>query len=48
MCGWEVVEPKPGAIAATRDHGRRVHNMDATDDEILAMAEPVADDGRAG
>jgi len=36
-CGWETSGPEPELVAATQEHGRRVHNMEATRDEVLAM-----------
>ena len=40
-CGWETVGEADEAVAATQEHGLRVHNMAATRDEVLAMAEPA-------
>jgi predicted small metal-binding protein len=37
-CGWETSGSEEEVIAATGDHGLRVHNMRATREEILAMA----------
>jgi hypothetical protein len=45
VCGWEVVGPEDKVIASTQDHGRRIHNMDSTREQVLAMAVPA---GRAG
>jgi predicted small metal-binding protein len=36
-CGWETVGSEEELIRATEEHGRRVHNMLPTRDEILAM-----------
>jgi predicted small metal-binding protein len=38
-CGWEARGAEDEVITATRDHGRRVHNMEATDAQIIAMIE---------
>ena len=38
VCGWETTGPEAAVIEATVDHGRRVHNMTPTRDEVLAMA----------
>jgi predicted small metal-binding protein len=38
VCGWETTGPEEEVVVATIDHGRRVHNMTATRDEVLAMA----------
>ena len=37
-CGWETSGPVDAVVAATIEHGERVHNMRATRDEVLAMA----------
>jgi predicted small metal-binding protein len=37
-CGWETTGPEDDVIVATTEHGRRVHNMTATPDDVLAMA----------
>jgi predicted small metal-binding protein len=36
-CGWEATGSEHELIAATEEHGRRVHNMQPTRDEVLAM-----------
>ena len=38
VCGWEATGPEEEVVVATIDHGRRVHNMTATRDEVMAMA----------
>ena len=43
VCGWETRGTEAEIVPATQEHGRRVHNMESTRDEVLAMAEPVAD-----
>jgi predicted small metal-binding protein len=35
-CGWEVRGPEDVVVEATIDHGRRIHNMDATREQVLA------------
>lgn len=40
-CGWETSGTEDEVVAATGEHGERVHNMSATRAEILAMAMPV-------
>lgn len=37
-CGWEVVGAENDVVEATQEHGRRMHNMAATRDQVLAMA----------
>jgi predicted small metal-binding protein len=46
-CGWEITGSEDEVVDATIDHGRRIHNMTATRDEVLAAlhAEPAADGG---
>lgn len=39
-CGWETTGSEDEVVAATNEHGERVHNMRATRDQILAMAVP--------
>lgn len=36
-CGWETTGSEEELIRLTEEHGRRVHNMVPTRDEILAM-----------
>ncbi len=36
-CGWETTGSEDDVIAATTEHGRRLHNMTPTRDEVLAM-----------
>ncbi len=42
-CGWETTGPEEDVVVATIEHGRRVHNMTATRDEVLAMAVAAAE-----
>jgi predicted small metal-binding protein len=43
-CGWEVTGTETDVVPATIEHGRRLHNMEATPDQVLAMAiRPLAD-----
>jgi predicted small metal-binding protein len=37
VCGWETTGPEDVVIEATQEHGRRMHNMAPTRDEVLAM-----------
>jgi hypothetical protein len=43
-CGWEVTGTADEVVAATIEHGSRVHNMEATADQVLARAERLDDD----
>lgn len=46
VCGWQTTGTEDEVVAATEEHGRRMHNMTPTRDEVLAMA--VAPDEAAG
>jgi len=56
VCGWETTGAEDDVIVATTEHGRRLHNMTPTRDEVLAMAvartqvqdSPVRQPGRGG
>jgi hypothetical protein len=37
-CGWETTAPEDVAVEATAEHGRTMHNMVPTRDQVLAMA----------
>lgn len=43
-CGWETDGTEDEVVAATAEHGERVHNMRATRAEILAMAVTASDE----
>lgn len=36
-CGWEVTGPLEDVVDATIDHGRRIHNMEATREQVVAV-----------
>ncbi len=38
VCGWETTGPEDDVVAATTEHGLRLHNMTPTRSEVLAMA----------
>ena len=40
VCGWEMRGTEAEVVPATQEHGRRVHNMAATREDVLAMAVP--------
>jgi predicted small metal-binding protein len=46
-CGWEVTGPLDDVVDATIDHGRRIHNMEATRDEVVATLSAGADSDEA-
>ena len=41
-CGWEVSGTEDDVVDATIDHGRRVHNMEATRDQVHAALHEAA------
>lgn len=48
-CGWEASGTEDEVVAATTEHGERVHNMRPSRAEILAMVvpnEPIEETGR--
>jgi predicted small metal-binding protein len=45
VCGWEVVGTEDEVVPATQEHGRRLHNMDTTRDQVLAMATAGSEGG---
>jgi predicted small metal-binding protein len=36
-CGWEVSGSEDDVVDATIDHGRRIHNMEASRDQVVAV-----------
>lgn len=40
-CGWQTVGTEAEVVPATQEHGRNVHNMAATPDEVMAMSGPA-------
>jgi predicted small metal-binding protein len=40
-CGFEVRGEAAQLIPAVQKHGREAHNMQATPEQVLAMARPV-------
>jgi predicted small metal-binding protein len=40
-CGFEARGPEAELIPAVQKHGREAHNMDATPEQVLAMARPA-------
>jgi predicted GNAT family acetyltransferase len=41
VCGWETTGPADEVVAATQEHGERLHNMAATREQVLATASPA-------
>jgi predicted small metal-binding protein len=45
-CGWETSGSADEVVDATVEHGRRIHNMEATREEVLAVLHAApAEDG---
>ena len=36
-CGWEVTGSEAVVVDATIDHGKRIHNMEATREQVIAV-----------
>jgi len=36
-CGWEITGSEDIVVDATIDHGKRIHNMEATREQVLAV-----------
>ena len=43
-CGWEYRGSRDEVVDATIDHGKRIHNMDATREEVIAALDAAGDD----
>jgi predicted small metal-binding protein len=40
-CGWSAEGEEAELIAAVQEHGRKVHGMDVTPEQVMAMAQPA-------
>lgn len=45
-CGWEVQGSDDDVIEQTQQHGKDLHNMDVTPEQVRAMSVPE-EDGQA-
>jgi predicted small metal-binding protein len=43
-CGWEISGTEEEVVVAAQDHGLRVHNMETSREEVLALAKVRAAD----
>ncbi len=43
VCGWQASGPEDEVVAETQAHGRDVHNMETTREQVLALARPEPD-----
>ena len=41
-CGFSTTGDTDEVVATTQEHGRQVHNMDVTAEQVVAMSRPVA------
>ncbi len=41
-CGWETEGTEDQLVEATREHGKALHNMEPTREQVLAMVLPPA------
>ena len=41
-CGWEITGSEDEVVDATIDHGRRIHNMEATREQVLVALHEAA------
>jgi len=39
-CGWDARGTQEQLVAAAVEHGRRLHNMEPTTDQVMAMIVP--------
>jgi predicted small metal-binding protein len=48
-CGWEVTGTEDEVVDATIEHGRRIHNMEASREQVIAAlhAPSAVDDSAA-
>ena len=47
-CGWEITGGEDEVVDATIDHGRRIHNMEATREQVIEVLHMDAGAGPAG
>jgi hypothetical protein len=43
-CGWEASGTFEALVIAAQEHGRRIHNMAPTSEEVEAMLLPIGPD----
>jgi predicted small metal-binding protein len=41
QCGWRTHGTKEEVIVAVRTHGREAHQLEVTDEQIMALATPA-------
>jgi predicted small metal-binding protein len=46
-CGWEITGDEDDVVDATIDHGRRIHNMEATREQVVEVLRANGGDGSA-
>lgn len=40
-CGWQTTGQREDVYAAALDHGRRLHNMEVTREQVEEMSAPI-------
>jgi predicted small metal-binding protein len=45
-CGWQTTGDRDEVYEAALDHGRRLHNMEVTREQVDEMSAPVGEDER--
>ena len=40
-CGWQIVGSEEEVVPAVIEHGQKLHNMQATREQVLARLEPA-------
>lgn len=44
-CGWTTSGDEDQIVEAAQDHGRKLHNMEVTREQAMAMAAPAESSG---
>jgi predicted small metal-binding protein len=42
VCGWRVRGTRDEVVTAVQEHGRTAHNVELTDEQVMAQAVPSA------
>ncbi|HLF08835.1 MAG TPA: DUF1059 domain-containing protein [Dehalococcoidia bacterium] len=41
LCGWRVRGTKEDVVRAVQEHGRSVHQLETSEEEVMALAVPA-------
>ncbi len=41
LCGWRVRGTKDDVVRAVQEHGRSVHQLETSEEEVMALAVPA-------